>query len=90
MLTFTLYSRRDCHLCEEMLHALQGLCAGEEVRIDVVDIDTDAELSRRYGLNIPVLACDGKELCRYHLDTEAVRRTLAGNKHKKGTDLFSN
>ena len=46
-----LFSRPDCHLCafvEEML-------TEEGVRWTEVDIDSDPELSERYGIRIPVL-----------------------------------
>lgn len=75
-LTFTVYSRSDCHLCEEMLVELRRLCDGREAAIEVIDIDRDASLSRRYGLAIPVLAIAGQELCRYRIDAEKVKERL--------------
>ena len=75
-MTFTVYSRSDCHLCEEMLTELRQLCEGRNAAIEVVDIDRDASLSRRYGLAIPVLAVAGEELCRYRIDVEKVKERL--------------
>lgn len=75
-LTFTVYSRRDCHLCEEMLAELGRLCHGRCAEIEVIDIDQDEQLSRRYGLAVPVLAIAGQELCRYRVDTEKVNARL--------------
>jgi len=44
--------------------------------IDVVDVDSDPELTRRYGLNVPVLLFDGTPVCRHRLDTAELTRLL--------------
>jgi hypothetical protein len=44
--------------------------------IDVVDVDSDPELTRRYGLNVPVLLLDGTVVCRHRLDSAELRRLL--------------
>ena len=46
-----LYSRADCHLCDQVIMMLDR--AG--VRWRPVDIDDDPELVERYGLKVPVL-----------------------------------
>ncbi|GMU43808.1 MAG: glutaredoxin family protein [Xanthomonadales bacterium] len=60
-MTFTLYLRDGCHLCEQalaLLHA-EGLADG----LELVDIDDDPELGVDYGLRVPVLRfADGREL----------------------------
>jgi hypothetical protein len=70
-----LYSRPDCHLCEEMRTALQPLIAGQ-ADLEVVDIDQDATLRKRYGLRIPVLLGDAHEVSGYPLDVARVRAFL--------------
>jgi Glutaredoxin-like domain (DUF836) len=72
-----LYSRGNCHLCEEMLGALMPLLAGK-AELDVVDIDGDPGLEREYGIRIPVLKAGDVELSVYRLDEERVERYLAG------------
>lgn len=75
MITLTLYTRPDCHLCDVMAGQLEPLARGRaEVR--VVDISGDRGLKRRYGLRIPVLSGADEELCQYHLDRERVERYL--------------
>ena len=44
--------------------------------IDVVDVDSDPQLTRRYGLNVPVLLLDGTVVCRHRLDAVELRRLL--------------
>lgn len=81
LVRFTLYSRSYCHLCEDMLHALQALQdEGQRFEIDVVDVDADPALVERFDELVPVLFGDlGKpELCHYFLDEAAVRAYVAG------------
>jgi Glutaredoxin-like domain (DUF836) len=44
--------------------------------IDVVDVDSDPVLTRRHGLDVPVLLLDGTVVCRHRLDAEELRRLL--------------
>ncbi|MGH8397577.1 MAG: glutaredoxin family protein [Gammaproteobacteria bacterium] len=52
--SLTLYYRTGCHLCEQMLAEIYAL-HGEELPIQLVDVDTDAALKARYGFKVPVL-----------------------------------
>jgi len=73
---FVVYSRRGCHLCEEMLEQLEPLCRGRAA-LRVEDVDTEPEWADAYGLHVPVLVVDGLEICRYQLDKAAVSQLLA-------------
>ncbi len=78
---FTLYSRTWCHLCEDMLQALRVL-VGEDMRIDVVDVDADPGLLERYDELVPVLVghapdMPAEQLCNYYLIDNVVRDFLA-------------
>jgi hypothetical protein len=55
-----LYSRADCHLCDQVVLMMDQ--AGVSWR--PVDIDGDPELARIYGLRVPVLKhpASGREL----------------------------
>jgi hypothetical protein len=81
---FILYSRSYCHLCDDMLHALQAMPEAACLPVKVVDIDVDADdnLLRAYDELVPVLIGvdpDGasRELCHYFLDQHAVATFLA-------------
>jgi thiol-disulfide isomerase/thioredoxin len=77
---FTLYSRSYCHLCDDMLAALQAMQpAGARFEIIVVDVDADPALVARFDELVPVLFGDpaAPELCHYFLDQQAVQRYLA-------------
>jgi len=44
--------------------------------VTLVDVDSDADLVRRYGMNVPVLLLDGTVVCRHRLDAEELLRLL--------------
>ena len=48
-MTITLYTRAGCHLCEEAERVLRAEQAARPFRLELVDIDRDPELARRYG-----------------------------------------
>jgi hypothetical protein len=73
----TLLSRAWCHLCDDMRNALAPLAARQPFELEIVDIDGDAELERRYGEDIPVLLAGETELCRHRLDAVRVAEYLA-------------
>jgi thiol-disulfide isomerase/thioredoxin len=72
-----LLSRPDCPLCEEFAAELEQL--GRELALpalDWVDVDSDPQLARRYGLDIPVLLLDGVKVCQHRLDAAELKRLL--------------
>ena len=74
MIRWTVYSRADCSLCERLLEELAELLGSEAAAaVEVVDIDGQPELERRYGTRVPVLMADGEFVCAYRLDAERVR-----------------
>lgn len=74
---FTVYLRRYCHLCEDLLTALETHRRHRGFSVVEVDIDLDPVLEARYGALIPVLAGpDGTEICHYFLDEAALTDCL--------------
>lgn len=73
-----LYSRPGCHLCEEMLSALEAIDDKRQLSVAVVNIDEDPALRNAFAARIPVLArSDTQEiLCEYQLDSAAVKACL--------------
>jgi Glutaredoxin-like domain (DUF836) len=73
----TVLSREGCELCEHLLADLADLAATLPLPpITVQDVDDDAQLARRYGLDIPVLLLDGVKVCQHRLDAAELRRLL--------------
>jgi len=73
------YGREECHLCQDMILALQNLQAQVSFVFQVIDIDSDPKLVARYGDKIPVLISshNGQEICHYFLDLAALDDYLA-------------
>lgn len=55
MITVTLYTRKDCHLCEQAGQDLRALQEEYAFRLISVDIDSDAALQQAYALEVPVV-----------------------------------
>lgn len=76
MRNLTLYTRRDCCLCEEMKSAIQTVVAQCEFTLEEIDIDQSAELAERYGNEVPVLLIDGRKAFKYRVSPRALARRL--------------
>jgi thiol-disulfide isomerase/thioredoxin len=75
--TLRLLSRPGCGLCDEFRSELAQLANSIELPpLETVDVDTDPELARRYGLDIPVLLLDGVRVCQHRLDSSELLRLL--------------
>jgi glutaredoxin len=55
----TLYSKPDCHLCDEAEDRLAGLSRRYGLRYRKVDIQTSPELFDRFRYRIPVIEVEG-------------------------------
>ena len=72
-----LYSRPDCHLCEEARELLREIeREGGAFHLEEVDIDSDDALHRRFLERIPVIEVDGRVITELVPDREEVRATL--------------
>lgn len=62
-----LYTRPGCSLCDKMKAGLHE----RGYRVREINIDDDAELTRRYGLDIPVaVRADGTLIAKHRLPAE--------------------
>lgn len=73
----TLLSRDYCHLCHDMIAALEPLQAGRGFLFDVVDVDAQPKLVELYDELVPVLLAGETEICHYFLDLSALDAYLA-------------
>jgi glutaredoxin len=76
MTVITLYSKPDCHLCDDARVALEGLSSELGFVLEELDISADEALHRAYFERIPVLVLDGEELCEYFVEEALVRERL--------------
>ena len=70
-------SREGCGLCHEMLEALAELeREGVIPAVSLVDVDSDPDLQRQFGLKVPVLLLDGSVICHYTLNSKELLRLV--------------
>jgi hypothetical protein len=71
-----LLSRPGCHLCDEMRREVDALLGDRPHEWNVVDVDSDADLARRYGDSIPVLFVNGHLFAKIRVPRMASRLRL--------------
>jgi len=76
MARITLYTRRDCHLCDEAGRVLRRLAPEFGLEVEEVDIESDPSLLERYSESIPAIALDGEHLLSAPLPERRVRTVL--------------
>jgi glutaredoxin len=72
----TVYSRPDCHLCQDAMATLRRLQGELCFELRELDISGDEALQRRYFERIPVIELDGEELCEHFVQEAVVRERL--------------
>jgi glutaredoxin len=72
----TLYTRPGCHLCEEAKALIEPLLGEFRATLREVNIDDDAELTRRYGTDIPVVFIGARKAAKHRVDPVKFRRQL--------------
>lgn len=72
------YTRPGCHLCEEALAVVAKVCADLGEAYDEVNIDGHADLTRRFGEEIPVTFVDGKQHDFWRVSEDRLRAALRG------------
>jgi uncharacterized membrane protein len=55
MIEVTLYTRSDCHLCEQAIKDLEALNFQIPHHLTIIDVDSDIKLRNEYGFNVPVV-----------------------------------
>lgn len=76
------YTRQGCGLCR----AAEERVAAEARRADVelVDVDTDPDLQRRYHVRVPVVAVDGVEVAEVQVEPGSIRRAVRAARRRGG------
>jgi hypothetical protein len=76
MIRLRLLSRPDCSLCERLRKDVEALLEGLPHEWEIVDVDSDPELARRYGDTIPVLFVNGHLFAKIRLPRLASKLRL--------------
>jgi glutaredoxin len=73
----TLYTRKDCGLCQRAEEAILRLHGKKRFDLELVDIERDQAAFDRYWDRIPVVEVDGKEVAGAPLDERRLRALLS-------------
>lgn len=71
--------RAECGLCEQFELDLAAFASETGITLPPlqrIDVDSDPQLARRYGLDIPVLLWGGAKVCEHRLDRGELQRLL--------------
>jgi hypothetical protein len=76
MVSVVLYSRPGCGLCDEARIVIEEERARTPFDLEEVDVSTDDALELEYGIRIPVVLVDGRELFEIRVDPTAFARVV--------------
>jgi glutaredoxin len=71
-----IYSRANCHLCEEAEKNVREVLVEIHFGLEVIDINGDQELERLYGEEVPVITINGDVHDYYKVDKQRLRKAL--------------
>ena len=72
----TLYTRPGCHLCEEAKLAITPILREHGATLREVNIENDAVLEERYGVDIPVIFVGSRKAAKHRVDVSQFRRQM--------------
>jgi len=71
-----IYSRADCPLCDAMRAVVEDHLPERQYELRVVDVDSDRDLKKRFGLRVPVLEIGGVVLFEGRCEPRELRRAF--------------
>jgi glutaredoxin len=72
----TLYSRKDCCLCEEMKGVVKQVAGRLPLEMEEIDVDSAPDLQEKYGNEVPVLFINGRKAFKYRVTEGALKKRL--------------
>ena len=79
VIVLTIYSRPECHLCDDMKAIVRRVAAGADqggTTLVEIDISGNGDLESRYGLEVPVLLVNGKKAAKYRITEQELKKRL--------------
>ncbi len=71
-----LYTRKDCCLCEEMKTVIGQVALCFPMTLEEVDVDSAADLQKKYGNEVPVLFINGRKAFKYRLSHDKLVKKI--------------
>ncbi|MFA4957468.1 MAG: glutaredoxin family protein [Candidatus Methanoperedens sp.] len=76
MATVTIYSKKECHLCDIAKEELETLRCDFKFSIKEVDIEKDKIVFEKYKYLIPVIEMDGEIISTYKVNKKKLTELL--------------
>ena len=73
----TVYTRVDCHLCDEAVAQVRVIAEEAGAQWSTVDVDADPDDRADYGDRVPVILVNGVEHGYFRVEPDRLRRALA-------------
>jgi glutaredoxin len=77
----TVYSRKNCHLCDVAIESLESVKGELDFEIKKIYIDGDEGLINKYGEEVPVIHIDDTHHDIFRVDLKRFRSSL--EKHRQ-------
>ncbi|ELZ72866.1 thioredoxin [Haloferax prahovense DSM 18310] len=73
-----IYTRTECDLCDEAEATVREVADETDVPVDIdlVNVDTDDELSEKYGERVPYVYVDDRPAFKFRVDAGRLREKL--------------
>lgn len=75
-LRLKLYTRRGCHLCEEMKQVIRQVAEKISFEIREIDVDGSEDLKAQFGQEVPVLFINDRKAFKYRTTAEELKKKL--------------
>lgn len=72
----TLYTRKDCCLCDEMKEVVRQVASEFSLNVKEIDVDSAADLQRQHGSEVPVLFINGRKAFKVRVTEGELKRRL--------------
>lgn len=76
MVTVTIYSKKDCHLCDVAKEILLKIRQEHPFSLTEIDIEKNKAAFEKYKYLIPVIEIDGEKAFNYRIDEAELKKVL--------------
>lgn len=76
MVNVTVYSKKDCHLCDIAKETLLKIQQKLPFSLNEIDIEKDKTAFEKYKYLIPVIEIDGEKAFNYKVDENELKKIL--------------
>ncbi|MCX9013077.1 MAG: glutaredoxin family protein [Candidatus Methanoperedens sp.] len=76
MINITIYSKKDCHLCDIARETLLKVRQELPFSLTEIDIEGDVKAFEKYKYLIPVIEIDGEKTFNYSIDETELKKVL--------------